>query len=263
MTKTEVLEERDSLSKRKECHLTFVVDKGKKIKIGKITVEGNEFLTDSKVKRQMKDTKEKKWWRFWKSSRYQESDFKKDKDLVIEKYNNEGYRDARITWDTVFIAKSNKDKDEMNIKMMIYEGHKFYFRNITWVGNTKYTSDELTKLLRINKGDAYNKELLDKNVSYDPTGKDISSLYLDDGYLFFRVIPTELNIENDSIDIEMRIFEGTQARIGNVSIAGNTRTNDYVVMRELKTLPGELFSRDNVIRSVRELQQLGFFNPEK
>lgn len=263
LTKTEVLEERDSLSKRKECHLTFVVDKGKKIKIGKITIEGNEFLTDSKVKRQMKDTKEKKWWRFWKSSRYQESDFKKDKDLVIEKYNNEGYRDARITWDTVFIAKSNKDKDEMNIKMKIYEGHKFYFRNITWVGNTKYTSDELTKLLRINKGDAYNKELLDKNVSYDPTGKDISSLYLDDGYLFFRVIPTELNIENDSIDIEMRIFEGTQARIGNVSIAGNTRTNDYVVMRELKTLPGELFSRDNVIRSVRELQQLGFFNPEK
>lgn len=263
LTKTEVLEERDSLSKRKECHLTFVVDKGKKIKIGKIIVEGNEFLTDSKVKRQMKDTKEKKWWRFWKSSRYQESDFKKDKDLVIEKYNNEGYRDARITWDTVFIAKSNKDKDEMNIKMKIYEGHKFYFRNITWVGNTKYTSDELTKLLRINKGDAYNKELLDKNVSYDPTGKDISSLYLDDGYLFFRVIPTELNIENDSIDIEMRIFEGTQARIGNVSIAGNTRTNDYVVMRELKTLPGELFSRDNVIRSVRELQQLGFFNPEK
>lgn len=263
LTKTEVLEERDSLSKRKECHLTFVVDKGKKIKIGKITVEGNEFLTDSKVKRQMKDTKEKKWWRFWKSSRYQESDFKKDKDLVIEKYNNEGYRDARITWDTVFIAKSNKDKDEMNINMKIYEGHKFYFRNITWVGNTKYTSDELTKLLRINKGDAYNKELLDKNVSYDPTGKDISSLYLDDGYLFFRVIPTELNIENDSIDIEMRIFEGTQARIGNVSIAGNTRTNDYVVMRELKTLPGELFSRDNVIRSVRELQQLGFFNPEK
>lgn len=263
LTKTEVLEERDSLSKRKESHLTFVVDKGKKIKIGKITVEGNEFLTDGKVKRQMKDTKEKKWWRFWKSSRYQESDFKKDKDLVIEKYNNEGYRDARITWDTVFIAKSNKNKDEMNIKMKIYEGHKFYFRNITWVGNTKYTSDELTKLLRINKGDAYNKELLDKNVSYDPTGKDISSLYLDDGYLFFRVIPTELSIENDSIDIEMRIFEGTQARIGNVSIAGNTRTNDYVVMRELKTLPGELFSRDNVIRSVRELQQLGFFNPEK
>lgn len=263
LTKTEVLEERDSLSKRKESHLTFVVDKGKKIKIGKITVEGNEFLTDSKVRRQMKDTKEKKWWRFWKSSRYQESDFKKDKDLVIEKYNNEGYRDARITWDTVFIAKSSKNKDEMNIKMKIYEGHKFYFRNITWVGNTKYTSDELTKLLRINKGDAYNKELLDKNVSYDPTGKDISSLYLDDGYLFFRVIPTELSIENDSIDIEMRIFEGTQARIGNVSIAGNTRTNDYVVMRELKTLPGELFSRDNVIRSVRELQQLGFFNPEK
>lgn len=285
LTKTDILEEKDTLSKRKEVHLVFNVDKGKKIKIGKINVEGNSFLSDSKVKKQMKDTKEYRWWRVWKSSRYQESDFKKDKDLVIDKYNNEGYRDARIVWDTtymqtrpvkkgffrsvgrgiasVFGKKKNKTVDEMVINMKVYEGNKFYFRNITWVGNTKYTSEQLTKLLRINKGDPYNKELLDKNVSYDPTGKDISSLYLDDGYLFFRVMPTELNVENDSIDIEMRIHEGSQARIGNVTISGNTRTNDYVVMRELKTLPGELFSRDDVIRSVREIQQLGFFNPEK
>lgn len=263
LVKTTIEEERDSLSKRKESHLTFNIDKGSKVKIGKISIEGNTYLSDKKIKRQMKDTKEYRWWRFWKSSRYQDVDFQEDKEYIIDKYNNEGYRDARITWDTVFLGKSKKGKDEMHITMKIHEGSKFFFRDITWVGNTKYTSDQLSKLLRIKKGDPYNKELLNKNVTYDPTGKDISSLYLDDGYLFFRVMPTELMVENDSIDIEMRIYEGTQARINNVTIKGNDRTNDYVVMRELKTLPGELFSRDDVIRSVREIQQLGFFNPEK
>lgn len=151
----------------------------------------------------------------------------------------------------------------MVINMKVFEGKKFYFRNITWVGNTKYTSEDLSKRLRINKGNPYNKALLQKNINYDPTGKDISSLYLDDGYLFFRAIPTEINIENDSIDIEMRIYEGNQARIGRVEISGNTATNDYVVMRELRTMPGELFSRDDVLRSVREIQQLGYFDAEK
>lgn len=285
LTQTNIVEERDSASKRNEVHLIFEVNKGKKVKIGKINIEGNEFLSDSKVKKQMKDTKEKKWWRFWKSSRFQKADYEKDLELIIDKYNNEGYRDARITWDTTFVQtrpvkkgffrsigrgiarvfgkKKSKTIDEMVINMNIYEGNKFYFRDITWIGNTKYTSDYLTKLLRIKKGDPYNKELLERNVNYDPTGKDISSLYLDDGYLFFKVIPTELNVENDSIDIEMRIYEGNQARIGTISLSGNTQTNDYVVMRELKTVPGELFSREDVIRSVREIQQLGFFNAEK
>lgn len=233
----------------------------------------------------MKDTKVKHWWRFWKSSRFQQEDYNKDLEAIVDKYNNEGYRDARITWDTAYVKnrpvkkgffrsvgraigsvfgkKNRKSVDEMCINMKIYEGNKFYFRDITWVGNTKYTSDYLTKLLRIHKGDPYNKELLERNVNYDPTGKDISSLYMDEGYLFFRVMPTELNVDNDSIDIEMRIYEGNQARIGTVNISGNTTTNDYVVMRELKTLPGDLFSREDVIRSVREIQQLGFFNPEK
>ncbi|MBR1770033.1 MAG: outer membrane protein assembly factor BamA [Bacteroidales bacterium] len=285
LTQTEIIEERDTLSSRKESHLIFNVDKGKKIKIGKINIEGNEFLTDSKIKKQMKNTKEKHWWRPWKSAHFKEEEYKEDLTKIISKYNNEGYRDARITFDTFFVntrpvkkgfftsigrgvahlfgKKKNKTVDEMVINMNVFEGKKFYFRNITWVGNTKYTSDYLTKLLRINKGDAYNRELLEKNVNYDPTGKDISSLYMDDGYLFFRVIPTELNVENDSIDIEMRIYEGNQARIGNVSISGNTSTRDFVVLRELKTIPGELFSRDDVIRSVREISQLGFFNAEK
>jgi outer membrane protein insertion porin family len=273
LTKTNIEENKDTTSKRKEVSLIFKIDKGKKVRISHINVEGNKQFTDKKIRRQMKNTKEYRWWRVWKSSRLVESDFKADKDLIIEKYNNEGYRDARITFDTSYLTTTTKHKffpfwkkktkENVVINMNVYEGKKFYFRNITWIGNTKYTSEELSHRLRINKGDAYNKDLLQKNVNYDPTGKDISSLYLDDGYLFFHAIPTEINVDNDSIDIEMRIYEGNQARIGRVAITGNTATSDYVVMRELKTMPGQLFSRDDVLRSVREIQQLGYFNAEK
>ena len=261
--KTEIIEKRDTNSARKESQLTFKIDKGKKVRIGKIQINGNEYLSDSKIRRQMKNTKEFRWWRIWKSSRLIEDEYKADKKLVIEKYNNEGFRDAAITWDTTYVRSTDSKRDEIVINMNIYEGKKYFFRDITWVGNTKYSSKELSDRLRINKGDAYNKELLTRNVNYDPTGKDISSLYMDDGYLFFRVIPTEINIENDSIDIEMRIYEGTQARIGKVDITGNTTTNDFVIRRELKTIPGQLFSRDDVMRSIREIQQLGYFNNEK
>ena len=260
---TQIVEEKDTNSSRKESHLIFKVDKGKKVRIAEIKPSGNEFLSDSKIRRQMKNTKEYRWWRFWKSSRLIENEYKEDKDRIVEKYNNEGFRDAAITWDTTYIRHNDSKRDEIVVNMNIYEGKKYYFRNITWVGNTKYTSKELSDLLRINKGDPYNKELLTRNVNYDPTGKDISSLYMDDGYLFFRVMPTEINIENDSIDIEMRIYEGAQARIGKIDITGNTTTNDFVIRRELKTIPGNLFSRDDVMRSIRELQQLGYFNNEK
>ncbi len=260
---TEIIEIKDTSSIRKESHLTFKINKGKKVKIGQIKPTGNEFLTDKQIRRQMKNTKEYRWWRIWKSSRLIENDYKEDKAKIIEKYNNEGFRDAAITWDTTYIRHKDSSKDEIVINMNIYEGKKYYFRDITWVGNTKYTAKELSERLRINKGDAYNKELLSRNVTYDPTGKDISSLYMDDGYLFFRVLPTEINVENDSIDIEMRIYEGTQARIGKIDITGNTTTNDFVVRRELKTIPGQLFSRDDLMRSVREIQQLGYFNNEK
>lgn len=271
LSKTEIIEQRDSSSTRKEAHLTFKIDKGSKVHIAKIIPSGNKYLSDSKVRHRMKNTKERRWWRFWKSSRLIESDYKEDKDRIIEKYNNEGFRDASITWDTTYIEYKTKRRlfgkkktyGEMIVKMNIYEGKKYYFRNITWVGNTKYTSKELSDRLRINKGDPYSKELLQRNLTYDATGKDISSLYMDDGYLFFRAIPTEVNIDNDSIDIEMRIYEGTQARIGNINISGNTTTNDFVIRRELKTIPGELYSRDDVIRSMRELMQLGYFNAEK
>lgn len=262
-TEIAVRQEKDTTTTRNDVNLIFNIKKGKKIKIKDIIITGNDKVTANKIMRQMKDTKRYRWWRIWKSSRYNESNYKTDKEAVITKYNDLGFRDAKIVSDSVYTIKDHSGKQWVMINMNVHEGDKFYFRDITWVGNTKYTSEALAKHLRIKKGDVYNKELLDKNINYDPTGSDISSLYQDDGYLFFRVIPVELNIQNDSIDIEMRVYEGKQARIGKVSVSGNTRTNDHVIIRELKTYPGELYSRDDVFRSLRELQQLQYFDQEK
>lgn len=272
-TEVSVEETKDTSTTRNDVNLTFNVERGEKIKIKDVVIKGSNSLkgkwwtfsgtsAESVVRSQMKDTKKYRWWRVWKSSRFQEKDFVEDKKAIIKKYNDEGFRNARILSDSVYLVKNKKGKQSLIVELNIEEGKKFYFRNITWVGNTKYTSEDLSKRLRIEKGDPYNRTLLETNVNYDPTGADISALYQDDGYLFFQVIPVEVNIQNDSIDIEMRVHEGKQARIGRVSISGNSRTNDHVIMRELKTLPGQLFSRDAVIRSLRELQQLQYFDQE-
>ncbi|MCK9163248.1 MAG: outer membrane protein assembly factor BamA [Bacteroidales bacterium] len=261
-TEIEIIEKNDTSTTRNDVNLIFKIKKGHKIKIKDIIVNGNEKISDNKLRSQMKDTKRYRWWRVWKSSRFAENNFKDDKEAIIKKYNDEGFRNAKIISDSVYLVKNNKGKEQLMVELNIEEGQKFSFRNITWVGNTKYTSEDLSHRLRIEKGDPYNRALLDKNINYDPTGSDISALYQDDGYLFFQIIPVEVNIENDSIDIEMRVYEGKQARIGKVSISGNTRTNDHVIMRELKTLPGQLYSRDDVYRSLRELQQLQYFDQE-
>lgn len=268
---TEIEEIRDTNFNRNEVFLKFKIDKGEKVRITQINIKGNNVIAEKKIRSKMKDTKIYRWWRIWKSSRFVDDDFQADKDLVISNYNDEGFRDARIVRDSVYLIDTfkrnfwgkKKPIKAVCIDLEVYEGPKFFFRDITWVGNTKYSSEDLSKRLRIQKGDPYNKGLLEKNLNYDPTGTDIYSLYTDDGYLFFRVMPTEIKIENDSIDIEMRVYEGKQARIGKVNISGNTVTNDYVVMRELRTYPGDLFSRDAVYRSLREIQQLGYFDPEK
>ncbi|MDR1006905.1 MAG: outer membrane protein assembly factor BamA [Bacteroidales bacterium] len=294
-------EAKDTTTTRNDVNLTFIIDKGSKIRIKDIVIDGNEAsdsinsnanffkriynrlsgkrpMCDGNIRSTMKETKVYHWWRFWKGSRFVASDFEKDKQLIIDKYNNKGYRDATVTLDTMYnesVPKywigfwnklwfvKNKTKQRLVLKLSVYEGQKYFFRNITWVGNTKYSSDELSKRLRIKKGDVYNKELLTTNMTYDPTGKDITSLYMDDGYLWFNVRPVEINIVGDSIDIEMRMYEGKQARIRRVGLEGNTVTNDYVVMRELRTLPGDMFSRDAVMRSIREIQQLSYFDNEK
>ncbi|MBQ8957010.1 MAG: BamA/TamA family outer membrane protein [Bacteroidales bacterium] len=273
------------------------IDKGEKVRIGKINVIGNEELTDGQVLLAMKETKERGHFdplnplgplvvntiadvvtlhplraingveeyfydnyrpRIFKASRFQEKNFEDDKKLIIDKYNAKGYRDARIVSDSVYRI----DDRNVGIDLVIDEGNKYHYRSINWTGNTKYSSETLDNILGIKPGDVYNKELLDKNLTYSETTLDISSLYMDDGYLFFRADPVEVQVENDSIDLEIRLTEGKQARISNVTLTGNTKTYDHVVLRELYSRPGQLYSRSDVVRSVRELATLGFFNQE-
>lgn len=278
-------------------NLTLNIDKGPKVRIAEINIEGNEELSDAQVRKAMKETKVKgnfdplnplgptvvnALWdfvrfkpkaamtkitdyfadnyrvRIFKSSKYLENNYEDDKQKIIDKYNQSGYRDAYIVSDSIYRI----DDKNLGISIKIDEGDKYYFRNITWVGNTKYDTAYLNRVLGIRKGDTYNKELLMTNLTYAEGGYDISSLYMDDGYLFFNVEPVEVRAENDSIDLEIRMFEGDQATIRKVSVTGNTKTNDHVAVRELYTKPGQLFSRSDVIRTTRELAALGYFNAE-
>ncbi|MBP9151559.1 MAG: outer membrane protein assembly factor BamA [Flavobacteriales bacterium] len=238
--------------------LTFNIKKKKKVKIGKIIFRGNEEVKTGKLKRSMKETKQRQWWRVWKTSKFLDFEYETDKKAIIAKYNQMGYRDARIISDTIY---PNRD-GSINIEVNFEEGRKYYFRNITWAGNTKYSADVLDKILGIKKGDVYDQARLDANLMMNPNGRDVSSLYLDDGYLFFNVEPVEVLVVNDSIDLEMRIREGKQATINKVTVVGNSKTNDHVILRELRTKPGQLFSREDIIRSQRQLSQLGYFNAE-
>ena len=205
----------------------------------------------------MKETKRKSLWTIFKSSKLNREDYANDKKKIIEKYNSKGYRDARILKDSIYKVSD----DRIVIDIYMEEGDKYYFRNITWLGNTKYSNETLNKVLQIKKGDVYDADFLQERLFMDPNGGDVSSLYLDNGYLFFNLNPVEVLVENDSIDLEMRIREGRQATIRKVTVVGNDRTNDRVIMRELRTKPGELFRRSDIQRSLRELQQLGFFEP--
>jgi len=235
------------------------IKKNSKIKINKINIFGNTDIEAIKIKRAMDKSKEKHFYRLFATSRFIEDDFEADKLLIINKFNELGYRDAKIIKDSVF-KFNNKS---VNINIFIEQGRKYYFRNISWVGNTKYTIDELNTILKTKKGDIYNQKALETNLYMNAEGRDISSLYLDDGYLFFSVTPVEVNVENDSIDMEIRIYEGKQAMINKVTISGNTKTNDNVIIREIRTKPGQLFSRSDIIRTQRELTQLRYFDQEK
>lgn len=239
--------------------LNINVNKGKKVRIKEIIVNGNNEFSDGKIRRSMKDTKRQRFYSFFKSSKYLESNYDKDKNAVIAAYNKKGYRDARIIKDTVRFVSQNR----VEIEMTIEEGHIYKFGNITWVGNSKYSSQQLNDRLGIKPGDVYNAELFESRLYMSQSGNDVSSLYMDDGYLFFQVNPVETGIHGDSIDYEMRVYEGRQATIRNVTIVGNTKTNDRVIMREIRTRPGQLFRRSDVIRSQRELASLGYFDPEK
>lgn len=234
------------------------IDKGARYKINAINIEGNEALSDGKIKRQMKDTKEKKWWKLFWRSKFIQSNYEADKEKVMAKYVDLAYRDAEIVSDTIY----DFDEKTINIDLKINEGNKYYIRSINWVGNTKYRSGQLDTVLGMKPGDEYNQSVLETRLYMNPSGTDVSSLYMDNGYLFFQINPVEKQVVNDSVDLEFQIYEGKQARIRTISVSGNTKTSDHVIIRDLYTQPGDLFSRDAVIRSQRELSQKGYFNPE-
>ena len=238
--------------------LKIDVDKGQKVRVHDIDFEGNKAFSDGKLAKQFKKTKARKPYKFLTPGKFQRSDFESDKQKLVEFYNNEGYRDATILSDTI-----ERDEKGLIVKLKVDEGPKYYFRHITWSGNYLYDNKTLGSVLGIKSGTAYSKETLDKRLSYNPTGQDITSLYMNDGYLFFNIDPVETKVEGDSIDIEMRISEGVQARVKDVNIAGNTKTSDHVLRRTLRTLPGDKFNRELLIRSQREIATLGYFDPEK
>jgi outer membrane protein insertion porin family len=239
--------------------LEFDIDKGQRTRISSVNVYGNEVINDRQFKRLMKNTRERSLRFLFSSSKLVQDEFEEDKRMVIERYNELGKRDAVIVRDSIYFT----DDDRIAIDIYVDEGPTYYFRSINWVGNTVYPSEILTEVLGMKPGDLYNQKKLETNLFMNIDGIDVSSLYLDDGYLFFNLDPVEVRVDNDSIDMEIRIFEGKQARINRVTIRGNTRTNDHVIMREIHTRPGQLFSRRDIIRSQREIIQLGYFDQEK
>ncbi len=237
--------------------LIFDIDRKKRVRIKDISFEGNKEMSDRRLRKRMKNTH--RMAKIFSKSKFVKDDYKEDKKNIIAYYNKKGYRDAKITGEGIW-----RDNDGyLHINLVVDEGPRYFFRNISWKGNTLYDSAYLTKILGIEPGDVFNSELLKNRLSFSLDGRDISSLYMDDGYLAFRADPVEVAVDNDSIDVEVRITEGPQFTIGAVRIAGNDRTHEHVIRREIRTRPGHKFSRSDIIRSQREIINLGYFNPEK
>ncbi|WP_299669965.1 outer membrane protein assembly factor BamA [uncultured Polaribacter sp.] len=239
-------------------NMSVFIDKGKKIKIKDINFTGNEALSGKKLRKYMSNTKEKFLGRFWKGSKYIEEEYQEDLENILDKYSRLGYRDARILSEGI----SWNDDNTIDINIELEEGRQYRFAEIIFVGNEAYTDAQLHQILRIDKGDIYNGAVLKERVKGDnsPTSFDISSEYQNNGFLFSQVNAVETKVENDSITVEIRIREDEKARIKKVTVSGNDKTNDHVIFRELRVKPGDLFSRREIIRSIREIGQLGFFD---
>ena len=255
--------------------LIFEINKNKKVKIRDIVIKGRKqivnknksiinnkdtvyALSNYRLKKSMKETKVKNKWRFFKVSKFIKENYEADKENIISEYNNRGYRDAKILNDTIYYNSDNT----ITIEITLDEGEPYLFGNINFIGNKKYTNSELLNQLSIDSGDVFNQSILDSRLFGTPEGTDISSLYLDNGYLFFNATPVEVSTTDNIIDLEIRLYEGDQARINKVSVKGNTKTQDHVIMRELRTRPGDLFKRSDIMRSQRELAQMQYFDPE-
>nr|WP_320021746.1 outer membrane protein assembly factor BamA [uncultured Draconibacterium sp.] len=253
--------QRDDTTQNNSIILDIYVDKKEKVKVNNIDIIGNEALPDVTVERAMKKTNERSLRNFFKTKKFLQEEYDKDKANIIDKYNEKGYRDAIIVDDSVYqVEVGLKNKPRVNIDIDVEEGDKYYFGDIRWVGNTVYPSDYLDLRLGIKKGDVFNQKILDKRLFDNEEG--LNNLYLDRGYLFFDLNPVEVNVDGDTINYEMQIVEGEQATINEVRIVGNTKTHEHVARRELRTYPGDLFSKTLLMRSYRELAQLGHFDPE-
>ncbi len=300
-TEVNIIQREDTLVSN-SVQIIIEVDKKQKVKINDLIFYGNEQFMDAKLGNKMKNTNEhlrfhlvrdladkitsttpeklgnflfkthqvswqdvkayfndKVKLNFFRTSKFIQNDYREDQKSLINFYNSRGYRDARIIDDTIYNVSPNK----INIEITVDEGIKYYFRDVEWTGNFVYEEDVLNRVLGITKGDVYNMELINKKLSFNPSGTDINGLYMDNGYLAFTCVPVETEIDGDSIDVEMRINEGRQFDINKVIVRGNDRTSDHVIRREIRTLPGEKFSRSDLIRTQRELSQLGYFDPEQ
>ncbi|MFT4752898.1 MAG: outer membrane protein insertion porin family [Salibacteraceae bacterium] len=293
----DIIQKHDTLFPNHQM-MIIKINKNEKVKIEDIIFHGNEEFSDIKLERTFKETKEqsrirpledleiflldlvKAVWkqkgdtilpmisshfaekvkpRIFKKSKFIGSQYQADKTLLVQKYKQAGFRDVKIVTDTI----SSMGDDALQIDVFLEEGNQYFFRNIKWLGNEKYSSEILSEILDIKKGDIYNTSLLDQRLFMNPSGLDVSSQYMDDGYLFFQVTPSEISVVQDSIDIEIKIYEGEQARINKILITGNTKTSEHVIRREIKTKPGDLFSRSDIMRTQRELSILGYLDPEK
>ncbi|MFZ0489421.1 MAG: POTRA domain-containing protein, partial [Salegentibacter sp.] len=244
-----------------KVNMVVNVDKGERVKIDNIEFTGNEQLSDAKLKRQMKNTKQKNFFRFWKRSKYVPADYQEDKQAIVDEYKKNGFRDARILSDTLI----KKDSEDIALKLKIEEGDKYYIGDINFIGNTVYTDRQLEKVLGIKKGDVYNGVLLDKRIDDQtkPDAESVSNVYKNNGYLFSNINLVETDASKDTIDFEIRIHEGKVAYFNKIRVTGNDKTKDHVIYRELRTKPGQKYSQQDVISTIRELGQLGFFDAEQ
>ncbi len=244
-----------------QVNMVLAIDKGTKVKIDEIDFVGNTKISDKTLRKAMKNTKQRKLTRIFKASKFIKDKYKTDLEKVIDTYKEKGFRDARIVSDTVTY---NKEKNSLAVKIKVEEGNKYYFGNIKFLGNTVYPDQGLSKVLGLKKGDVYNGVLLEKRIAdkSKPDGEDITNLYQNNGYLFSSINAVEVKTANDTIDFEIRVTEGPIAYFNKISVVGNDKTNDRVIYRELRTKPGEKYSKEELVRTIREIGQLGFFDPE-
>ena len=244
-----------------QVNMVVNIDKGEKIKIAEIDFIGNEKLSDKTLRKAMKDTKEKSIFHVLKASKFIKAKYKTDLEKVIASYKEKGYRDARIISDSITYLK---DKNALSIKINVEEGNKYYFGNIKFLGNTVYPDQLLSRIVGVKKGETYNGVLLEKRIAdkSKPDGEDITNLYQNNGYLFSNINAVEVRTVNDTIDFEIRVNEGPLAYFNKITVVGNDKTNDRVIYRELRTKPGEKYSKELLVRTIREIGQLGFFDPE-